>query len=124
MLRFLSIAGAAVVGCLCLLLVAGCIIRPEPPPQPPPPPPYGTNPYANAYGNPTPPPGGGGAGTAVLTEEEAKASIMAYIQGPRVAKMTQGFEFLAEMWSPERVMSGTDSASLKFEVAVEKRGEQ
>jgi hypothetical protein len=120
MLRSLLIAGAAVAGCLSLLLVAGCIIRPEPPPQPPPPPPYGTNPYANAYGNPTPPPGDGGAGSTVLTEEEAKASIMAYIQGPRVAKMTQGFEFLAEMWSPERVVSGTDSASLKFEVAVEK----
>lgn len=120
MLRILSIAGTAAAGSLCLILVAGCIIRPEPPAKPPPPPPYGTNPYTTAYGKPTTPAGTGGTSTAPLTEEEAKSSIMAYIQGPRVAKMTQGFEFLAEMWSPERVVAGTDSASLTFEVAVEK----
>ncbi len=120
MFRILSIAAAVVAGCLCLLFVGGCIIRPDPPPQAPPPPPYGKNPYATAYGNPTPPPGQPGTGSPVLTEQEAKSSIMAYVQGPRVAKMTQGFEFLAEMWSPERVVAGTDSASLKFEVAVEK----
>lgn len=118
MFRIIATAGAAFAALLVLVMAAGCIIRPEPPPKPPPPPPYGTNPYTTAYGTP-PPPGPSGSGP-VLTEDEAKASIKAYMQGPRVAKMTQDFEFLAEMWSPERVEAGTESATLKFEVVVEK----
>jgi hypothetical protein len=118
MSRYLAPVAFLVAALVIVVLGVACIIRPEPPPQPPPPPPYGTNPYVGGYGDPTT--GGGGGTGPVLTEDEAKASIMAYMQGPRVAKMTSGFEFLAEQWSPERVVAGTDSASLKFEVAVEK----
>jgi hypothetical protein len=119
MMRKTLIIGVAVAAIAGLLLAAGCIIRPEPKPKPPPPPSYGTHPYQTTYGDPA------GTGktdipTAPLTEGEAKASIQAYMKGPRVAKMTSGFTFLAEMWSPERVEAGTESATLKFEVAVEK----
>jgi hypothetical protein len=113
---------AALIGfAAVMLLQAACIIRPTPPPSPPPP--YGTNPYATGVGT-TPPPGGGGTGVAttpppVLTEQEAKYSIAAYMQGERVAKMTQGFTLLAEQWVPEKVTAGTDEASLQFEVFVE-----
>lgn len=119
MLKKLSCTMPALGLAVCMLMSAACIIRPDPPPKPPPPPPYGTNPYAAGHGNPTPPGPGGTAVGPVLTEQEAKASIQAYMQGPKVSKMTQGFEFLAEIWSPERVEAGAEAASLKFEVAVE-----
>ncbi len=103
-----------------VLLEASCIIRPAPvPPPAAPPPPYGTNPYVSTYGTPVPP-AGTNTPPPVLTEEQAKQSILAYMQGERVTKMTNGFALLAEQWAPEQVTAGTEAASLQFEVFVEK----
>ena len=112
------IIGAGIVASGMMLVFAGCIIRTTPDPDPtPPPPPYGSNPYMEGGGSGT---GGTETGGTPLTEEEAKQSIVNYMQSERVTKMTQGFDFLAEQWSPSRVEAGTDSATLRFEVAVEK----
>jgi len=119
MARPSMIASACITAVVVAALGEACIIRPAPPPQPTPPPPYGTNPYVT-YGGGTPAPPGGTVPTTTLTEEEAKSEIAAYMQGPRVLKMTQGFELLAEQWAPGRADAATESATLSFEVAVEK----